>query len=157
MRLIPNSTALRRTAMASARSAGSPHTPRPVSCIAPNPSRWTGSSPLIATVPLLAAGAALATGGCFFLPALSRMCCSFFLSAVIGPPFALDSGGSAGFNILSCFSLILEAAGAASESALRVLPHPFDYTRVVVAVREVVIEGREAVLLTSLLHIHGRT
>src|SRR5262249_48723224 len=77
--------------MASARSAGSPHTPRPVSCIAPNPSRWTGSSPLIATVPLLASGAALATEGCFFLPALSRMCCSFFLSAVIGPPFALDS------------------------------------------------------------------
>ena len=53
IRLIPNSTALRRTAMAPARSAGSPHTPRPVSCIAPNPSRWTGSSPFIATVPLL--------------------------------------------------------------------------------------------------------
>jgi hypothetical protein len=32
-------------------------------------------------------------------------------------------------------------------------PHPFDYTRVAVPVREVVIEGRDPVLLRSLVHI----
>ena len=61
--------------------------------------------------------------------------------------------GSAGFNVLNCCFSTLEPADATSESALHVFPHPFDYPRIVVEVREVVIEGREAVLLTSLLHM----
>ena len=56
MRLIPNSTALRSTATASARFVGSPQMPGPVSRIVPKPSRCTGSWPAITKVPLLAAG-----------------------------------------------------------------------------------------------------
>src|ERR1700693_2184894 len=59
MRLIPNSTARRRTAIASEWSAGSPHTPAPVSCIVPKPSRRTGMSPPITNVPLASAGRTL--------------------------------------------------------------------------------------------------
>src|SRR6516164_5950123 len=78
--------------MASARSAGSPHTPRPVSCIAPNPSRFTGSFPLIANTPLLAAGAEFAPEDCVFMPAPSGMEESFFLNAFMFVPLSLDSG-----------------------------------------------------------------
>ena len=45
MRSTPSSTARRSTRMAPSWSAGGPHTPGPVSCIAPNPSRCTVSVP----------------------------------------------------------------------------------------------------------------
>src|SRR5580692_10711407 len=38
----PASTARRRTVRAASRSAGGPKTPGPGSCMAPNPTRWTG-------------------------------------------------------------------------------------------------------------------
>ena len=59
IRLIPNSIARRRTAIASEWSAGSPQMPAPVSRIVPNPSRRTGMSPPIKNIPLASAGRAL--------------------------------------------------------------------------------------------------
>ena len=46
-----------------------------------------------------------------------------------------------------------EAANFAAESALCVLPNPFDHPRVVVAVRKIVIQGREAVFLAGFFHV----
>jgi hypothetical protein len=46
-----------------------------------------------------------------------------------------------------------ETADAASGIRAHVLQTHFDYARIAVAVREDVIESREAVLLTGLLHI----
>src|SRR5438105_9696086 len=59
MRLIPNSTARCRTAIASEWLAGSPQMPAPVSRIVPKPSRRTGMSPPIKNVPLASAGRAV--------------------------------------------------------------------------------------------------
>ena len=56
MKLIPNSTARRRTRTASARFAGSPQTPSPVIRIAPNPNRITRRSPPIRNSPAFLAG-----------------------------------------------------------------------------------------------------
>src|ERR1700674_4684522 len=55
MKLTPNSTARRRTAIAVARSFGGPQTPSPVRRMAPKPRRLTVSSPPRAIVPLPAA------------------------------------------------------------------------------------------------------
>src|ERR1700745_3632137 len=63
MKFTPSSTARRKTAIASARSRGSPQTPLPVMRIAPKPSLYTGSSPARKTVPLLAAGETSAAQG----------------------------------------------------------------------------------------------
>jgi len=49
--------------------------------------------------------------------------------------------------------LILEAASASLELVPRLLPEPFDHTRVVVAVAEVVVQRRKAMLLAGLFHM----
>src|SRR4051794_26637303 len=48
---MPTSTARRSTCSACARSRGGPHTPSPVSCMVPYPSRTTGRSPPSTKVP----------------------------------------------------------------------------------------------------------
>src|SRR6185436_4484728 len=55
MKLTPNSTARRRTAIAVAGSLGCPQIPSPVRRMAPKPRRLTVSSPPRAIVPLMAA------------------------------------------------------------------------------------------------------
>src|ERR1039458_1432537 len=55
MKLAPNSTARRRTAIAAARSFGGPQIPSPVRRIAPKPRRLTVSSPPSSIVPAVAA------------------------------------------------------------------------------------------------------
>ncbi len=50
-------------------------------------------------------------------------------------------------------NLVLKAAGAASEASDSVGPQPLKHSRVVVAVRQVVVEGREAVALAGVLHL----
>src|SRR5579863_3542314 len=47
MKLIPSPGSRFKTRKASALSRGAPHTPGPVICMAPNPSRWTEISPPI--------------------------------------------------------------------------------------------------------------
>src|SRR5580700_7306466 len=49
--------------------------------------------------------------------------------------------------------LILEAARPALESVPGLLPKPLDDPRIVIAVAQIVIESREAMLLTCLLHL----
>ena len=55
MKFTPSSTARRRTAIASSRSAGGPQIPGPVIRIAPKPSRLTVRSPPTSMVPAVAA------------------------------------------------------------------------------------------------------
>ena len=55
-------------------------------------------------------------------------------------------------NADSAFS-VFEAAHAAAETALYVLPHPLDHSRIVVAVCKIMIQRREAVFLADRLHV----
>src|SRR5882757_7456230 len=55
MKLVPSSTARRKTAFASSRSAGSPQIPGPVRRIEPKPRRFTVRSSPIPIVPACAA------------------------------------------------------------------------------------------------------
>ena len=65
------------------------------------------------------------------------------------PGFSLEKHGAYGKS----YGLIFEAAHPSPEAALDILPHPLEDVGVIVAVGEVVIERREAVLLGSFLHI----
>ena len=49
-------------------------------------------------------------------------------------------------------SSVFKAADSAAEPAFYVLPHPLDYSRVVVAVGEITVQRGKAVLLAGLLH-----
>ena len=55
-------------------------------------------------------------------------------------------------NADSAFS-VFEAAHAATETALYVLPHPLDHSRIVAAVCKIMIQRREAVFLADRLHV----
>ena len=54
---------------------------------------------------------------------------------------------------LYLFTILVFEASRSREAILHLLPHPFDSASVVVAIRQIVIQRGEAVLLASLLHL----
>src|SRR5580700_1428218 len=109
MKLIPNSTARRRTRTASDRSTGPPQTPLPVIRIAPNPNWVTRRSFPIRNSPAFAARP-------------SPCCMAGLLVCISFLPFnpnAESRRPELPFHSVMTPSQVLEAAGAAGQSSYR--------------------------------------